>query len=232
MSQRIEEILEVLLEVRNKYYQAPNASIRLLRISANNIVADRRKVRPWTVSDKYVRQLKPEIKGTECFDRLLREWLINGSTELEQALCKHRSDNKDLQAISIFFELVPDSEIRLAQEYGFDPQDKMFKEGKDKLKWHLGKERNQALIQSAKKKWKNEHAGQVLCMICSFSFLDCYGQIGEDYIEAHHKLPLSQLDEETEVGIQDLAPVCSNCHRMLHRQRPWLSIEELTEARS
>ena len=27
--------------------------------------------------------------------------------------------------------------------------------------------------------------------------------------------------------IDDLSWVCSNCHRMIHRQKPWLSIEEL-----
>ena len=27
----------------------------------------------------------------------------------------------------------------------------------------------------------------------------------------------------------DLVPVCSNCHRMIHRRRPWLSVEQLRQ---
>lgn len=37
------------------------------------------------------------------------------------------------------------------------------------------------------------------------------------------------MAEGEETKIEDIAIVCSNCHRMLHRKRPWLSINELKQ---
>lgn len=50
------------------------------------------------------------------------------------------------------------------------------------------------------------------CEVCDFDFESVYG---EDYIECHHTVPLSEL---TSPGTDPstLALVCANCHRMLH----------------
>lgn len=66
------------------------------------------------------------------------------------------------------------------------------------------------------------------CEVCSFDFEKKYGQRGKDYIEAHHKTPISKLEGPITVTIDDLSMVCSNCHRMLHRP-PWITVEELRE---
>ncbi|WP_335479085.1 HNH endonuclease [Gottfriedia acidiceleris] len=67
------------------------------------------------------------------------------------------------------------------------------------------------------------------CKVCKFNFEDVYGEHGKDFIEVHHLKPLSTLDEAVEIDPEnDLVPVCSNCHRMLHRKREKvLTIEEL-----
>jgi 5-methylcytosine-specific restriction protein A len=66
------------------------------------------------------------------------------------------------------------------------------------------------------------------CTVCSFSFGETYGAIGSTYIEVHHLRQVADIGEEYLVDpIQDLRPVCANCHRMLHKTRPPLSIEEL-----
>ena len=66
------------------------------------------------------------------------------------------------------------------------------------------------------------------CAVCGFSFKERYGEIGSDYIEVHHLTPISEKGGSYLVNpIQDLRPVCANCHRMLHRRTPALSIEEL-----
>ena len=58
------------------------------------------------------------------------------------------------------------------------------------------------------------------CEVCGFRFTDDYGVIGKDFIEVHHKKPLSTLDGEAEVDPRtDLACLCSNCHRMIHRKK-------------
>jgi 5-methylcytosine-specific restriction protein A len=69
------------------------------------------------------------------------------------------------------------------------------------------------------------------CTVCGFDFESVYGDIGKDFIEVHHLKPLSETGEEHKVNpIEDLRPVCSNCHSMLHRSNPPLSIEGLQSA--
>ena len=69
----------------------------------------------------------------------------------------------------------------------------------------------------------------VYCVICGFDFEEKYGVRGRDYIEIHHTEPLSSSDQEQIVNPKtDLVPVCSNCHRMIHRRRDLvLSVEEM-----
>lgn len=67
------------------------------------------------------------------------------------------------------------------------------------------------------------------CAACSFDFGAIYGDWGQGYIEVHHRKPLFSLDEPVLINpTTDLVPVCSNCHRMIHRTRNRiLSIDEL-----
>ncbi|WP_144467670.1 HNH endonuclease [Bacillus toyonensis] len=48
-----------------------------------------------------------------------------------------------------------------------------------------------------------------------------------DFIEGHHTIPVSQLKEGEKTKIEDIIMVCANCHRMLHRRKPWLNEKEL-----
>ena len=62
------------------------------------------------------------------------------------------------------------------------------------------------------------------------SYDTVYGEIGADFIEVHHLKPLSQSAGAYDLDpIEDLRPVCSNCHSMLHRRQPPLSIEDLVD---
>jgi 5-methylcytosine-specific restriction protein A len=67
-----------------------------------------------------------------------------------------------------------------------------------------------------------------ICRVCSFDFKATYGPIGRDYCHIHHTKPLASLDGSTMVNpITDLIPLCPNCHAMIHRRNPAISIEEL-----
>ena len=58
------------------------------------------------------------------------------------------------------------------------------------------------------------------CMVCGFDFGEVYGEHGAGYIEVHHLRPVSNLKKETRINPKaDMAVVCSNCHRMLHREK-------------
>jgi 5-methylcytosine-specific restriction protein A len=68
-----------------------------------------------------------------------------------------------------------------------------------------------------------------MCCICGFDFELAYGERGKGFIEIHHTKPLSEVDEEIFINPEtDLVPVCSNCHRMIHRRKDdILSVEEI-----
>ena len=103
-----------------------------------------------------------------------------------------------------------------------------FPEGKTKERIHLSRERNPELVRQAKLAALRRD-GRLECACCGFDFQTAYGDVGKGFIEAHHTKPISTLHEEGEtVHVEDLALVCSNCHRMLHRRRPWLDTDELT----
>jgi len=68
----------------------------------------------------------------------------------------------------------------------------------------------------------------VHCVICGFDFEARYGEIGNGYIHVHHLRPLSEIGTTYRLDpVNDLRPVCPNCHAMLHQQKPAMSIEEL-----
>lgn len=68
------------------------------------------------------------------------------------------------------------------------------------------------------------------CAVCGFDFGSMYGIIGINYIHVHHIKPLSEIKAQYEVNpIEDLRPVCPNCHAMLHKRKPPLSIIELRQ---
>lgn len=72
-----------------------------------------------------------------------------------------------------------------------------------------------------------EHFG-TFCQVCGFNFAERYGVTGRDYIQVHHLTPLSHIGQSYVVDpVDDLRPVCANCHAMLHRSDPPFSIDEL-----
>jgi 5-methylcytosine-specific restriction enzyme A len=68
------------------------------------------------------------------------------------------------------------------------------------------------------------------CSVCSFDFEKKYGAIGKNYIHVHHIIPIAEIGKEYELNpIKDLRPVCPNCHAMIHKTRPALTIQELRD---
>lgn len=107
-----------------------------------------------------------------------------------------------------------------------DGGDIEFPEGTEYEAMHKRRERSRQLVTLAKAQFKSKH-GRLYCEACGFDFQKNYGSVGEGFIEAHHIIHVSQLKAGAKTNVSDLALVCSNCHRMLHRKRPWLSIPAL-----
>jgi 5-methylcytosine-specific restriction protein A len=99
-------------------------------------------------------------------------------------------------------------------------------EGRLLTRKHLARERNRQLVESKRKQALKKH-GKLTCEECDFDFAASYGERGEGYIECHHTKPVALLNEGHKTHIDDLALVCANCHRMIHRNKNWLTIADL-----
>ncbi|MEV6425834.1 HNH endonuclease [Streptomyces sp. NPDC051662] len=101
-------------------------------------------------------------------------------------------------------------------------------EGRLLLRRHRSRERNKGL---RKKKIASvlKRGGQLACEACGFDFEAVYGDRGAGYIECHHVVPLHEAGEGR-TKLSDLALICANCHRMIHRRAPWPTPWELRAA--
>lgn len=107
-----------------------------------------------------------------------------------------------------------------------DEDETDFPEGKILYRVHRQRERNRGLVEKVKRAALHSK-GTLECACCEFDFEKVYGSLGADYIECHHTIPVSEYTAGQRTRISDLVLVCANCHRMLHRRRPWLTIDQL-----
>lgn len=67
-----------------------------------------------------------------------------------------------------------------------------------------------------------------ICFICGFNFEMTYGEIFKGKIHVHHIKALYEISEEYEVDpINDMIPVCPNCHFVFHSKKPPYSPSEM-----
>ena len=112
-----------------------------------------------------------------------------------------------------------------ADETELDLADLSSSEGRAFLRNHIVYERRSNLRNDSKAFWRRKFGGYLRCMLCGFRFDRTYGPHGEDFIEMHHEEALSAGIRDSEV--QDLKPLCSNCHRMVHRTDPMLTLAQM-----
>lgn len=112
-----------------------------------------------------------------------------------------------------------------ADEYTGDEE---FPEGRILTRTHRQRERNRTLVKK-KKAQVLQTTGRLLCEACRFDFEQFYGDMGRGFAECHHNKPLAEAVSKSATRLSDLSIVCANCHRMLHRTRPWLSVAELRD---
>ncbi|HEX3555680.1 MAG TPA: HNH endonuclease [Thermoanaerobaculia bacterium] len=68
------------------------------------------------------------------------------------------------------------------------------------------------------------------CVVCKFDFGAVYGPIADGFIHVHHIKPLSEIGREYFVDpVEDLRPVCPNCHAVLHFGGKVRSINEVIQ---
>ena len=87
--------------------------------------------------------------------------------------------------------------------------------------------RNPALRQACINKYGYQ------CQCCGMNFAELYGEeLGGNFIEVHHLKMISTFDESRpEDYLENLVPLCSNCHSMIHHGKEGpLTLAELRAA--
>ena len=129
------------------------------------------------------------------------------------------TDPDDVLRLKELFEQCQEQGQRQDQALEAEGFERKFIEGEPKLvREHLARERCRALVE-LKKRIVLDTEGKLACEVCGFDFAACYGEIGIGFIEAHHLVPIVQLPGAEARSPADLALVCSNCQRMLHRAK-------------
>ena len=72
-----------------------------------------------------------------------------------------------------------------------------------------------------------EHNNKLFCEACGFDFSDKYVDLGIGFIEAHHIKPIAKMKQNEKTKIEDIVMLCSNCHSMIHRKKPWTTKDNL-----
>jgi 5-methylcytosine-specific restriction protein A len=89
---------------------------------------------------------------------------------------------------------------------------------------------SKSIERSAKMRQKALEIHGYKCQVCEFDFELRYGNWGKEFAEVHHIKPLAELkgEQQNTNPKTDLAVLCSNCHKMVHRKKGiTLSLEEL-----
>jgi hypothetical protein len=103
MSQKIDDVLQILAGIRSGYRRNNSEPLRRLRIRVVRQIAQQRNVDYQTIADAYIRRLAPDIERTPAFDHLVEKWLASASPSLQQVLASHALDSNDPTRIRDFF---------------------------------------------------------------------------------------------------------------------------------
>lgn len=169
------------------------------------------------------RAVDPDYKG---------KGMKGGSKLDKQVFNEFRSNLRELRGLANRIrEAVEDDKLLRQMEF-IEEDDQTINdtvpEGQTLYKLHKVLERNKSIV-AHKKEVVARKFGRLACEACSFEFERYYGDIGKGFIECHHRTPLATFRKTVRTSIEDLALVCSNCHRMLHRQIDTLRVEDLRD---
>lgn len=159
-----------------------------------------------------------------CSGKLQRKELteLTRVSKYTMSIIKHLDDSPTMQVAADLERVYEEVEALVVDE----DDESAFPEGRESFQTHRYLERDGKIPSKAKAKRLAE-TGKLECEVCKMDFHCFYGKFGYGFIEAHHTVPVSMLNGVMNTKVSDLALVCSNCHRMLHRGQKLLSIEEL-----
>ena len=152
--------------------------------------------------------------------------LTHGGKLEEEVWNEFASDKLRLRNVASAIRAVSENAGSAAATISATDEDYQAPEGNILAGYHRYRERNSSLVRK-KKALVLSKTGVLACEVCEFVFSEKYGPLGQDIIDCHHIVPLSQLTPEQTTKLSDLSLVCPNCHRMLHRGKDAPTLQTL-----
>ncbi len=142
---------------------------------------------------------------------------------------------KPVGILPALFELIYEDGITIGEEKEITIPEEinehdgaMLKEGQKKQIVVNAYERNASARRRCLAYYSKLNNGKIKCEICGFNFGEVYGKNFEGKIHIHHVKELSTIGEEYEIdAINDLIPICPNCHMVAHSKRPALKPDDI-----
>ena len=89
-------------------------------------------------------------------------------------------------------------------------------------------ERNNKARLACLRHYKKINSDVIKCEICGFNFSEKYGEQFADKIHVHHVVEIATIGDEYVVDpVNDLIPICPNCHMVIHSKKPAYTPEEI-----
>lgn len=174
-----------------------------------------------------------KVRNLKSHDTLTKKGLatyISGYWAITPKGRKYLDENEELYD-SLKNQGFKEEDISKQVEKDF--QSLIIEEGALEVKNIKQRKRSQRLRQEKIKEIKEKNKGKISCLSCDFDFSEKYDGHGEGYIEIHHLESVSLMDrggseQDLKDALKKVVPLCSNCHRMVHRNKDKsLTIEEL-----
>jgi len=127
-------------------------------------------------------------------------------------------------------DLTPDEVTKLDRQQSKattrtrDRVDMEAREGQILVRQARFRSRNRGLIDAIKA------SSDYRCSVCDFKFGEVYGEIGNEYIIAHHIEPLGMKRGQSRTSSDDITLLCANCHAMIHARLPPFRPEQLRKS--
>lgn len=222
------------LSTFNNYSSGIPIEIRFFFEIENFVAGDSKKIKlmineiPYSAKIDRVRSPAQQTRITWCsnFSKLINKKYPNVTKTKKYPDMRFEKISDDIFEISFIDLSLNDVASDIDNDYESEViVNKGKKEGEKKQYYVAKYERNA----TNRKEAIRIHG--IKCAACGFDFEKKYGSIGHNFIEVHHIIPLYSKDEETTVNpATDLICLCSNCHRMIHRNgNSIITVDELKE---
>ncbi len=168
--------------------------------------------------DDYFSQKVRNLKSHNTLTQKELATYISGYWAITTAGKKYLDENEEVYD-SLKSQGFKEEDISKQVEKDF--KELVIEEGSIELKSIRQRKRSQKLREEKIKEIKEKNDGKVACVVCDFDFSETYDGHGEGYIEIHHLEPVSlgQTNQSLAEALRKVVPLCSNCHRMVHRDK-------------